>query len=109
GRRSSCFRCISHVHTRSVTGPFGERFVTGAVRNNTDRSYSQVRVDITLLDADGNVVQNIFAITNDLRLGETWEFEVPVRAVDVVRAVLDGERGRQHHFHSELVTPQSRE
>jgi hypothetical protein len=67
------------------TGQSGGRFVTGTLRNNTDRSYSHVQVEINLLDENGSVVGSTVASTSDLGAGETWDIETPVLAENVVR------------------------
>lgn len=51
------------------------RYVVGTVRNNSDRSYSYVQVEINLLDKSGNVVGSTLANVNNLGPGETWKFK----------------------------------
>lgn len=50
-------------------------YVTGHIRNNTDRAYSYVQVSINLYDDEGNQVGSTLDNINNLAPGDTWYFE----------------------------------
>lgn len=51
------------------------RYVVGTVRNNSDRNYSYVQVEVNLLDKSGNVVGSTLANVNNLGPGKKWKFK----------------------------------
>lgn len=71
-----------------VRGP--ERFVTGALRNTTDDPYSRIRIEISLLAEDGEVVETVTAMILNLAADETRRFEAAVLADEAVRYRVDG-------------------
>lgn len=87
-----------------TTGPGGERFVTGTIRNNTDTTYPHVLLGISLLDEHGDVVENTVAIARDFAGGTTWRFEVPITAEEAVRATLEAACGRSYRLRGEAGT-----
>lgn len=58
-------------------GSSGESVVTGGIRNNTDRSYPHVGVEVDLIGEDGNVIGRGSSVTSELAPGETWMFSIP--------------------------------
>mgnify|MGYP000993857118 CR=1 FL=1 len=56
----------------------GVRYVAGTVRNNTNRQYSYVQVEINLYDDSGAQVGSTLANTNNLEPGGTWKFKALV-------------------------------
>lgn len=53
------------------------RYVTGHIKNNTDKSYSYVQVEINLYSGEtqvGSTLDNV----NNLGPGDTWEFKAPI-------------------------------
>jgi hypothetical protein len=46
------------VTTGVRTGQSGDRFVTGTLRNHTDRSYFHVQLEINLLDENGSTLSD---------------------------------------------------
>lgn len=71
-----------------MRGP--ERFVTGAIRNNTDGAFARVRIEFVLLGADGATVENISATMLNLAADETRNFETQVLADRAVRFRVEG-------------------
>ena len=69
--------------TVEVRGP--ERFVTGALRNDTDDAFFRVHIEFVLLSADGRVLENVAATMLNLEAGETRRFETQVLADEAVR------------------------
>lgn len=53
------------------------RYATGHIRNNTDRTYSYVQVEINLFNEDIQVGSTLDNVTN-LGPGATWEFSAPI-------------------------------
>ena len=49
-------------------------YVVGTIRNNTDRQYSYVQVQINLYDDSGAQVGSTLANTNNLESGGIWKF-----------------------------------
>ena len=58
-------------------GPSGERVVTGGIRNDTDRAYPHVGVEVDLIGEDGSVIGRGSSVTGELAAGETWMFSIP--------------------------------
>jgi hypothetical protein len=79
---------VTLVETALRTSRTGARWVTGTFRNNTDRTYAHVRLDIDLLRADSSVAGRTHASATNLGAGETWSFEAPVIDQQAVRARL---------------------
>ena len=79
---------VTLVETALRTSRTGARSVTGTFRNNTDRTYAHVRLDIDLLRADGSAAGQTHASATNLGAGETWSFEAPVIDQQAVRARL---------------------
>jgi hypothetical protein len=52
--------------------------VAGTVKNNTDKTYSYVQVEINLYDSDNAQVGSTFANMNNLEPGGVWKFKAPV-------------------------------
>ena len=50
-------------------------YVTGVLKNNTDKEKSYVQVTIPAYDANGNKVGDALANVNDLKPNSTWKFK----------------------------------
>lgn len=94
---------LTLIETEVRTGVKGERLLTGTLRNNTDEAYAFVQAEISLVDEDGRVVRDTFITKRHLEAGNTWTFDVPIRAEEAVRAILDGQCGRRYHVHGEAA------
>ena len=70
------------------SGEFGERVLTGTVRNNTSKQYNYVQVYFNLYDASGNQVGNSLANIAYLEPHGTWRFEAVVLEDKAQRATL---------------------
>ncbi len=57
---------------------FGTRYVVGTVKNNTDKEYSYVQVEINLYDDSGAQVGSTLDNTNNLEPGGTWKFKAVI-------------------------------
>lgn len=51
------------------------RYVVGKIKNNTDKEYSYVQVEISLYDGEGNQVGSTLDNVNNLAAGGTWKFK----------------------------------
>lgn len=49
-------------------------YVTGTIKNNTDKEYSYAQVTFTLYDADGAQIGTAMANINNLEANGTWKF-----------------------------------
>ena len=54
---------------------YGSVYISGIIKNNTDKKYSYVQITFALLDEDGNKVGTAMTNENNIRAGETWKFE----------------------------------
>ena len=61
-----------------ATGEFGNRTIRGTVRNNTEKQYGYVQVEINLYDNSGTQVGSTLANVNNLEPNSTWRFEAAV-------------------------------
>lgn len=50
-------------------------YVTGTIKNNTDKQYSYAQVTFTLYDADGAQIGSALANINNLEANGTWKFK----------------------------------
>ena len=53
-------------------------YVTGTVRNNTNKQYKYVQVEINLYDKSGAQVGSTLANTNNLEPHGLWKFKAPI-------------------------------
>lgn len=53
-------------------------YVTGTVKNNTDKKYGYAQVEINLYDSAGAQIGSTLANTNNLEAKGTWKFKAPV-------------------------------
>lgn len=60
-----------------VTEPdmIGSIYVTGILKNNTDRDKGYVQIEIPIYDESGNKLGTAFDNINDLKAGGTWKFK----------------------------------
>ena len=50
-------------------------YVTGSIKNNTDKEYSYVQVTFNLYDAEGAQIGTAMANINNLEANGTWKFK----------------------------------
>ena len=58
-------------------------YVTGTIKNNTDKQYSYVQVTFNLYDADGAQIGTALANINNLEANGTWKFKALGTTEDV--------------------------
>lgn len=56
-------------------GQFGNWYVAGTIKNNTNKQYRYVQVDINLYDDAGNQIGATMDNTSNLEPGGTWKFK----------------------------------
>jgi N-acetylmuramoyl-L-alanine amidase CwlA len=57
---------------------YSSKYIAGTVKNNTNKQYSYVQVEINLYDDAGNQVGSTLANANNLEPGGTWKFKAPI-------------------------------
>lgn len=50
-------------------------YIIGTIKNNTNKDYSYVQVEINLYDAEGNLVNSTLDNINNLEANGTWKFK----------------------------------
>lgn len=50
-------------------------YITGTIKNNTNKEYSYVQVEINLYDDDGSLVNSTIDNINNLEANGTWKFK----------------------------------
>lgn len=50
-------------------------YISGVIKNNTDKKYSYVQVTFNLYDADGNLIGTALDNVNNLEANGTWKFK----------------------------------
>ncbi|RKD22417.1 hypothetical protein SAMN02745883_00735 [Caminicella sporogenes DSM 14501] len=54
------------------------KYVVGTIKNNTDRKYGYVQVEINIYDKDGAQIGSTMDNINNLAPGATWKFKAPI-------------------------------
>lgn len=63
------------IDSGSKRDEFGNLYITGTIKNNTNKQYKYVQVEINLYDGDGAQIGSTLANTNNLEPGGTWKFK----------------------------------
>ncbi len=79
---------------RIVTNPgssdkYIDKRIIGTVKNNSKKEFSEVKVEFTVYDEDGNQIAIVLSNHYDFKPGDAWKFQIPVTE-DVERAELKG-------------------
>jgi hypothetical protein len=69
-----------------VTWSWDGNYITGVVRNNTDRVFRYVQVEFVLFDSSGNQVGSTFTNVNNLQPRTNWHFRAYVFEKQATRA-----------------------
>lgn len=72
-----------------TTNEYGNQYITGVIKNNTNTDKGYIQVSFTLYDADGNNIGTAWTNTNNLKSGETWKFEAIILEDDVATFEID--------------------
>ncbi len=77
-----------------VTSPgssdkYMDKRVIGTVKNNSKTEFSEVKVEFTVYDGDGNQIAIVLSNHYDFKPGDIWKFQIPVTE-DVEKAELRG-------------------
>lgn len=68
-------------------------YVVGKIRNNTNRTYSYVQVEINLYNKAGHQVGSTFANVTNLEPGAVWSFKAPILEDEVTHFKVAGITG----------------
>jgi hypothetical protein len=66
-----------------------DKRITGAVKNNSEREFSEVKIEFTVFDEEGNQIGIVSSNYYDFKPRGIWKFEIPVTS-DVGKAELKG-------------------
>ena len=85
---------LSLVDWRLVVNPrssdqYMDKRIVGSVKNNSEKKFSEVKIEFTVFDEEGSQIGIVFSSYYDLKPGRIWKFEVPVTS-DVGKAELKG-------------------
>jgi hypothetical protein len=61
-----------------ATSEYGTKYITGSVKNNSDKSYKYAQISFMLYDDDDAQVGSAFANINNLESNGTWKFKAIV-------------------------------
>ena len=70
----------------------GLRYVTGEIRNNTDKNYSYIQVEINM-QKDDLVLGSTLANVNNIGPGETWKFKALITDNECNKYTIKGITG----------------
>lgn len=73
------------VDHKPESGEYGTRYVTGTIKNNTNKTYSYVQVQINLYDKDGAQVGSTMDNTTNLEPGGVWKFKALILDDDATK------------------------
>jgi hypothetical protein len=73
-----------------ITKEYGNKFVVGTVKNNTNKEYKYAQISFALFDSSGAQVGTSWANITNLESGGTWKFEALAYAKDAVTAKFKG-------------------
>jgi len=75
---------LSLIENQLVTDKFGNRYLTGSLRNNTDHDYKFVKVEYNLYDKDGAKLGTAMSCIEGLEANATWKFKAQILYQDTV-------------------------
>lgn len=76
------------VNLRS-SDQYMDKRIVGTVKNNSEKKFSEVKIEFTVFDEEGNQIGIVFSNDYDFKPGGIWKFEIPVTS-DVGKAELKG-------------------
>lgn len=77
GSDSSVEENITVLEKEITTHETGMRFVEPKLKNNTDQSYTNVRIDVLLFDANKKVLDKFSIETKEIPAGQIWNPRIP--------------------------------
>lgn len=66
-----------------------DKHIIGSVKNESERGFSEVKIEYTVFDEEGNQIGIVFSNFYELKPRGIWKFEIPVTS-DVGKAELNG-------------------
>ncbi len=79
----------SLVTNQHSSDKYMNKCVIGAVKNNSKKEFSEVKVEFIVYDEDGNQIAIVSSNHYDFKPGDIWKFQIPVTE-DVGKAELKG-------------------
>ncbi len=85
---------LALIDWQLITNPrsndkYMEKCIIGTVKNNSEKEFSEVKVEFTVYDEEGAQIGTVFSNLYDFKPGGIWKFEIPVTS-DVGKAELKG-------------------
>jgi hypothetical protein len=85
---------LSLIDWRLLVNPrssdqYMDKRIIGTVKNNSKKGFSEVKIEFTVFDEEGNQIGIVFGNFYDLKPGGIWKFDIPVTS-DVGKAKLKG-------------------
>jgi hypothetical protein len=85
---------LTLVNWQLITNPrssdkYMNKRVVGAVKNNSKKEFSEVKVEFTVYDEEGHQIAIVLSNHYDFKPGGIWRFEIAVTE-DVTKAELKG-------------------
>ncbi len=77
------------VVNRRSSDQYMDKRIVGSVKNNSEKRVSEVKIEFTVFDEEGNQIGIVFDSFYDLKPGGIWKFEIPATS-DVGKAELKG-------------------
>ena len=93
GARRAPSEDLAVVEWSWATAEYGNRVISGTVRNNTNREYGYVQVEFNLYDSQDVQVGSTLANVNNVEPHSTWKFEAMVIEDNASKARLKGVTG----------------
>lgn len=90
---SETAQAFTVVNWKWKTGEYGNRYIVGTVKNNTNKQYSYVQIEFNLYDKSGAQVGSTMDNINNLEPQGTWKFEAIVMEDKATQAKLKGVSG----------------
>lgn len=87
---STSAKGLELVESSSERGEYGNLYITGTVKNNTNKTYSYAQVTFNLYDDSGAQVGSTMANTNNLEAGGIWKFKAVVIEENVIKFKFTG-------------------
>jgi hypothetical protein len=66
-----------------------DKRIIGTVKNNSEKKFSEVKIEFTIYDEDGGQIAIVFTNVYDFKPGSIWKFEIPVTS-DVGKVEFNG-------------------
>jgi len=75
--------------THDTSVQYMNKRITGTVKNNSEKKFSEVKIEFTVFDEESNQIGIVSGNFYDLKPRDIWKFDIPVTS-DVGKAKLKG-------------------